>query len=217
MNKEQISRRRFLKGAGLSALAASGLGAGLLSGCAPRANEANAGASDDGLAETGQPTSVGDAQAKGDLTWLGPEPADPENIEEELTADVVIVGCGTAGTCAARAAAEDGASVIVVEKADHAAVCRSGQWAVIGGETNKRWERGAGQANYVDPDEVVEAVMTECQYYPNRTLLSKWAHNNGEVFDWFIAAKPDLFISAKSTDPLPAVTSEEDCSLWVRH
>ena len=36
----------------------------------------------------------------------------------------------------------------------------------FGGETNKRWERGVGQANYVDPDEVVEAVMTECQYYP---------------------------------------------------
>ena len=59
MSKEQISRRGFLKGAGLSALAASGLGAGLLSGCAPRANDAGANANSDGLAETGQATSVG--------------------------------------------------------------------------------------------------------------------------------------------------------------
>ena len=57
--------------------------------------------------------------------------------------------------------------------------------------------------------------MTECQYYPNRALLSKWAYNNGEVFDWFIAAKPDLFISERSTDPLPAVESENDCSISV--
>lgn len=220
MKQEQLSRRGFLKGAGLGALAVSGMSAGLLGGCAPQPNGSaseDQGDGDDTLAETGKPLHIGDAQANGELTWLPSEPADPTNIEEELTADVVIVGCGTAGTCAARAAAEEGASVIVVEKADHTAVCRSGQWAVIGGETNKRWERGVGQANYVDPDEVVEAVMTECQYYPNRALLSKWAHNNGEVFDWFIAAKPDLFISERSTDPLPAVESENDCSIWVRH
>lgn len=186
MKQEQLSRRGFLKGAGLGALAVSGMSAGLLGGCAPQPNGSaseDQGDGDDTLAETGKPLHIGDAQANGELTWLPSEPADPTNIEEELTADVVIVGCGTAGTCAARAAAEEGASVIVVEKADHTAVCRSGQWAVIGGETNKRWERGVGQANYVDPDEVVEAVMTECQYYPNRALLSKWAHNNGEVFD----------------------------------
>lgn len=220
MKQEQLSRRGFLKGAGLGALAVSGMSAGLLGGCAPQPNgnaSKDQGDGDDALAETGEPLRIGDAQANGELTWLPTEPADPTNIEEELTADVVIVGCGTAGTCAARAAAEEGASVIVVEKADHTAVCRSGQWAVIGGETNKRWERGVGQANYVDPDEVVEAVMTECQYYPNRALLSKWAYNNGEVFDWFIAAKPDLFISERSTDPLPAVESENDCSIWVRY
>lgn len=220
MKQEQLSRRGFLKGAGLGALAVSGMSAGLLGGCAPQPNgnaSKDQGDGDDALAETGEPLRIGDARANGELTWLPTEPADPTNIEEELTADVVIVGCGTAGTCAARAAAEEGASVIVVEKADHTAVCRSGQWAVIGGETNKRWERGVGQANYVDPDEVVEAVMTECQYYPNRALLSKWAYNNGEVFDWFIAAKPDLFISERSTDPLPVVESESDCSIWVRY
>ena len=44
----------------------------------------------------------------------------PENISEEqvlqtVRADVVVVGAGHAGTCAARAAAEAGASVIVLE------------------------------------------------------------------------------------------------------
>lgn len=218
MVKEGLSRRGFLKGAGIGALAAAGAGAGVLSGCSHErgtsGRESSGQAGD--AAAAGSGTAV-DGRSTGELTWLPEEPADPENIEEELTADVVIIGCGTAGTCAARAAAEEGASVIVVEKAESPAVCRSGQWAVIGGETNKRWERGVGQANYVDPDDVVETVMTECQYYPNRALMSKWAKGNGEVFDWFIAAKPDLFISENSTDPLPPVESEEDCSLWVRH
>ena len=45
----------------------------------------------------------------------------PENISEEqvlqtVRADVVVVGAGHAGTCAARAAAEAGASVIVLEQ-----------------------------------------------------------------------------------------------------
>ena len=117
MKQEQLSRRGFLKGAGLGALAVSGMSAGLLGGCAPQPNgnaSKDQGDGDDALAETGEPLHIGDAQANGELTWLPTEPADPTNIEEELTADVVIVGCGTAGTCAARAAAEEGASVIVV-------------------------------------------------------------------------------------------------------
>ena len=203
MTENGFSRRSFLKGAGIGSLVMAGAA---VMGCKP--NQPN-------IPDSDVPATGGDPD-KG-TSWLGIEPADPETIEEELTADVVIIGCGTAGTCAARAAAEEGASVIVLEKAATPAVCRSGQWAVIGGETNRRWERGVGQTNYVDPDDVVEAVMTESQYYPDRALLSKWAYNNGEVFDWFIAAKPDLFISAKSTDPLPPVQTEEDCSLWVRH
>ena len=45
-----------------------------------------------------------------------PEPISPDRITQTLTADVVILGGGQAGTCAARAAAEHGAQVIVLEK-----------------------------------------------------------------------------------------------------
>ena len=144
------------------------------------------------------------------LPWLPQEPADPTNIEEELDADVVIIGCGTAGTCAARAAAEAGASVIVVEKTDSPAVARSGQWAVIGGKTMEKWGRGAG---YMNPQEIVDYEMSEMLYYPKRSILSKWALGNGEVFDWYISAKEDLYICENSTDPIPDV----ECALWPRH
>ena len=51
------------------------------------------------------------------FTWM----EDPEKIPEEKIAvreeaDIVIIGAGHAGTCAARAAAEAGASVIVIEQ-----------------------------------------------------------------------------------------------------
>ena len=50
-------------------------------------------------------------------TWrTPPEPVPEEHIARTLTADLVILGGGQAGTCAARAAAERGASVIVLEK-----------------------------------------------------------------------------------------------------
>ena len=45
-----------------------------------------------------------------------PEPISPDRITQTLTADVVILGGGQAGTCAARAAEEHGAQVIVLEK-----------------------------------------------------------------------------------------------------
>lgn len=45
-----------------------------------------------------------------------PAPIDPAQITETLTADVVVVGCAHAGTAAARAAAEAGASVIAVDR-----------------------------------------------------------------------------------------------------
>lgn len=45
-----------------------------------------------------------------------PAPIDPAQITEMLTADVVVVGCAHAGTAAARAAAEAGASVIAVDQ-----------------------------------------------------------------------------------------------------
>jgi hypothetical protein len=209
----EIDRRAFLKGIGFvgagAAVSATGLG---LTACEPKDASSGSGdaqtTGDASTAATG--TSVGDAQAKGELTWLPEEPADPTNIEEELSADIVIIGAGTAGVCAARSATDEGATVIAVEKAAEPAVCRSGQWAVIGGETMKTWGRGDG---YIDGQRIVDYEMNEMMYYPKRTILSKWAKGCGEVFDWYIAAKEDLYICKNSADPIPDV----ECSLWPRH
>ena len=45
-----------------------------------------------------------------------PAPIAPALIQETRTVDVVVVGCAHSGTAAARAAAEAGAKVLVVEQ-----------------------------------------------------------------------------------------------------
>ena len=67
-------------------------------------------------------SAEGTESASSDEDWLGTEPEITDDmVEEELSADVLIIGAGIAGVAAARSAAEEGASVIVVEKADMAA------------------------------------------------------------------------------------------------
>jgi hypothetical protein len=190
-------------------VAAAGLAAGgALAACSPQtANSADG--SGGATAQTGvSTTATTNPYAKGELTWLPPEPADPTDIEEELTADVVVVGCGVAGTTAARSASEEGASVIVIEKSANPAVCRSGEYAVIGGEVFGTWGRGDG---FIDIEEAVEHELDEMCYYPKRAIYSKWAHGIGKVFDWFCAANPNLYICPDSPTPIPA---DKDCVLW---
>ncbi|MFD2876646.1 FAD-dependent oxidoreductase [Paenibacillus rhizoplanae] len=56
-------------------------------------------------------------QAGGDLTVLKQAKATAENKEvEEITVDVAVVGAGAAGTAAALAAEDSGASVVLLEK-----------------------------------------------------------------------------------------------------
>ena len=130
--------------------------------------------------------------------WLGEAPIIAEaDIKESVQADVVIVGAGIAGLCAARSAAEEGASVILLEKSTHFNA-RSGQYAVIGGKINEFFGRPA-----IDPDVVTERFMRESQYRVKRAIIYRWAKHGHEVFDWYIGAMPELYIARNSVDPIP--------------
>ena len=80
--------------------------------------------------------------------WLGEEPV-IDSVSETLDFDVVVVGAGLSGICAARAAAEEGALVAIVEKSS-SFNCRSGEYAVLNGslrtpnKTEKRSKRQQG-------------------------------------------------------------------------
>lgn len=132
--------------------------------------------------------------------WLGEEPEIGE-ISETADYDVVIVGAGLSGICAARAAAEEGAKVAIVEKSA-SFNCRSGEYALLNGTLNKRW----GRENIVDTNVVVDRLMRECTYRNKRSIIKRWAEHAHEVMDWFIEAYPDLTICDTTRE---AVTQEQ--------
>ena len=101
-----------------------------------------------------EPEAEAEESADGD-DWLGEEPV-VETISETRDFDVVIIGAGLSGVCAARAAAEEGAKVALVEKSS-SFNCRSGEYAVLNGTLNKRW----GRENIVDEDEVVNRLNVD--------------------------------------------------------
>lgn len=154
------------------------------------------------------------AQAKGDAVdvapvveaeetgddWLGEEPETPA-VDEVIDVDVVVVGAGLSGVCAARSAAEEGASVAIIEKGA-SYNCRSGEYAVLNGSLNERW----GRTGIVDTDVAVDRLMRECTYRNKRAILKKWADHAHEAIDWFISADPDITICDSTRE---AVTQEQ--------
>ena len=171
---ENITRKGFLQVAGLGA---AGIAAAGIAGSA---------GADEVAPEAAVPA------------WLGEEPAyDDSQISETLEADVVVVGAGVSGCAAARAAVEEGASVIVIEKAD-SPQGRGEDYTVIGGEVQKRY----GREN-ADADAIVDELMKECTFRNKRPILQRWAQECGAAFDWLLEAKPDLFICDATRSDVP--------------
>ncbi len=120
--------------------------------------------------------------------WLGAEP-EIGTVSDTQDFDVVVIGAGLSGICAARAAAEEGAKVAIVEKSA-SFNCRSGEYALLNGTLNKRW----GREGIVDTDVVVDRLMRECTYRNKRSILKRWAEHGHEAMDWFLSAYPDITI-----------------------
>lgn len=117
-----------------------------------------------------------------------PEHIQQEQITQTLTADIVIVGAGHAGTCAARAASESGASVIVLEQQPE-----EKQWVLgIGeiGHINSKWQEQHGVPK-VDIDTFVNDWQLRTGNRSNVRLVRKYAKNCGDCFDWFIEPLTD--------------------------
>ena len=112
---------------------------------------------------------------------IAPAPVPDSAITREYSADVIVVGLGHAGTPAARAAAEAGASVIGIEKMerDHFGVFGR-DW----GHINSRFLAAKGVPR-VDPLELFNEIMRRAGNRANPKLVMQFCRKSGEVFNWY--------------------------------
>ncbi len=120
--------------------------------------------------------------------WAVPmEPVSEEQIIKTYTADVVILGAGHAGTAAARAAAEAGAKVLVVEQQQEKRFEVYGaQYGSVNSEFMKK--RGAPE---VDPVEIIADWQRRSLNRANPALVRQFAYHTGSTFDWFMDPLPE--------------------------
>ena len=199
MSEMNVTRRYFLSGAALVSAAIAGAG---LAGCAPQSAAPAASSSSAGetLGATGAANSTVGFDGTGTLPWLGEAPAiSDDQVEEELTADVVVVGLGAAGVPAARAAAEAGAKVVCLESSSHLNSVAS-DMAIFGGQTQAQWGRGDG---FLDKKMVVNMHMEECSHHVSQSIISRYYDESGAALDWFVGASKNLYMAPESYAEIP--------------
>lgn len=173
-NTFSMNRRNFLKGVfatGAVATAAAA-GVGSLSGCAAQPQESAAGA------ETSSNKTSGTTYA----FETAPEPIAESDIRETVEADIVVIGAGFSGLCCALSAAENGASVIMLERMDHV-IGRGGSIYAMNSKLTK--EKG-----YECPvEEIAQRYKRMMGYHSYRVDGRKWMlhfNRSGEAMDWLI-------------------------------
>ncbi len=110
-----------------------------------------------------------------------PEPIAETLIASTSEADVVVVGLGYAGSAAARAAAEAGASVIGLEN------MKKERQVLFGrdiGHINSAFLRSRG-VPAVDPTDLFNEWMRRAGNRANPGLVMKFCKNSGDAFDWY--------------------------------
>lgn len=192
MGTNEMSRRAFL---GLGAAAAVTAGAAGLAGCAPAAPKQDAPVADQG----------GDAAPSAtnrEPSFMTPPPA-PTDVKETKDCDVLVIGLGLSGCCAARAASEAGAKVIGVEKqAQIGVIGMAGDFGIYGSKIQK--DLGMELA---DKAEVVHQLMKDMTFRPNERLLNYWYDHSGEDFDWLVG-ESDYEVLKTSAD---MASGEKEC------
>jgi succinate dehydrogenase/fumarate reductase flavoprotein subunit len=121
---------------------------------------------------------------QGGKTWRDPpDPVPQSEIIDSQDADIVIIGAGPAGTCAARAACEiKGNRVIVLEQQEEE---KFFAWASEVGSLNARFCLDRGVPGY-DPLDLMADWQRRNLNRSNPMLVKDYAFKSGETFDWFI-------------------------------
>jgi succinate dehydrogenase/fumarate reductase flavoprotein subunit len=182
-----LNRRNFLVGAGLGA--ASLVGVGALAACAPSTGD------DNGESAGGATSTTGGGGVSGPIggaicadDWLGTMPEIAEaDVSETVDVDVVILGSGHAGTQAALAAAQAGATVAVVEKQPEE------KYVYFGDDIcayNSNWitEKGFGDYN---TGEIASEYVRRGIGRVSPDIIKLFVENSGEMFDNLVSLIPE--------------------------
>ncbi len=171
---DPVSRRSFLRGAGLIGLTAAA--GGTLAACAgePSSSSDSSDSSDDysGAFEICKPHDFWAASA------AVKDPIAEEDISETIDCDVCVVGAGMSGVNAAWAAAQAGSSVVVLQK-DSSAFTHGGGIGAYGTTLQK----ALGEEADWDVEEAINRWMRESEYRSDRKLVHRWAEFSGMVLD----------------------------------
>ncbi|MCR5138243.1 MAG: FAD-binding protein [Oscillospiraceae bacterium] len=118
--------------------------------------------------------------------WLGeaPEIADSD-ITEELETEVLVVGCGTGGWIAAMTASEEGAKVLVVEKAEAPTKIKEDIGAINSKLQLESFEQYPEFK--IDKIEALQDIVRYASGYVDSDLVKVWIDNSGELVDWLTA------------------------------
>ncbi len=166
MGKEEFEkeRRRFLKGS--LAVGATGLVGGIAHGVA-YAGEHNT--------DSNSATKKENSGKKFSFE-TPPDPIPESKIKTKKSVDVVVLGAGVAGLCAACSAAEHGAKVVLLEKRN--------TFTAHGGWNGAVEDRVHEKANVDIPRDQVKAdIMRFGAYHPNARLIGLWLNESGRVMN----------------------------------
>ena len=110
---------------------------------------------------------------------IPPPPIPEKDIKEVVDTDVVVLGAGIGGMCAAISAAESGAKVVMLEKKK--AFTANGGWnGVIGSRLQKK------MGIHIDRDEIIAEFMRWSAFKADQKIISLWADNSGKAMDWIL-------------------------------
>ena len=124
-------------------------------------------------------------------SWMDP-PEEVTVFDAEYTADVCICGHGYAGISACRELAEQGKSVILIEKVREDAYRAPGDTL---GALNAA-ALGKHGVPYIDPVVFYQSFLTNAGTPVNQELVMKYARNSAADTDWFLSGLSEADLSS---------------------
>ena len=189
-----LSRRAFL-GLGATAAVAAGVG---MAACTPTTGE-KSGTTDvtsqGSISQNGSATGAAGSPSDFTPNFMTPPPV-PADVREILECDVLVIGLGLAGCAAVKAATDEGATVIGIDKAaELTAVSMAGDFGVIDSQIQK--DLGI---TWAGKDVIINQLMKDMCYRPTPAFLNYWYDHSGADFDWFVEGADFEVLTSTAAD-----------------